>query len=416
MGATIIEKVLARASGRAVTVPAQIVTCKIDRLMMDSIDSDLSAAIDEIGIERAFDPERIVIIHDHEVPPSSAAVATMYANSRRRVGEFGIRNFFDMGRHGICHQFFVEQGFALPGQFVVGNDSHTTTYGALNCASRGLLQEIPYLFAKGELWFQVPETVRVNLHGKLSPHVVSKDIVLQLASRFGFKPFLNRAIEFAGPAVRDMSIGSRMAMSNMGIDLGAEYALFEFDDRTADFLKGRAREDFTPVSSDTDARFVETIDVDLDEIDSLVSGPHDLFTVMRACELGKVRIDQAFLGSCTNGRIEDLNTAAEILRGRKLADHVRMIVTPASQAIFKEMASSGLIEIFVDAGAIVTNSTCGACMGLTAGLLGDGEICIASSSRNFRGRMGSQKADIYLASPATVAASAVAGYIVSPAS
>ena len=339
----------------------------------------------------------------------------MYANSRKMISRFGIANFFDMGRHGICHQFFVEQGFALPGQLAIGNDSHSTTYGALNMASRGVLQEIIYVLAKGELWFKVPATVSVSLNGKLARWISSKDVILYLCHRFGFRPFLNRAIEYRGSALKDLSIESRMVLSNMAVDLGAEFALFEFDDIARRFLNGRARQPFKPVRSDPGAAVERSIYLELGEIQSLVAGPHNLFKVTPARDLSGVRIDQSFLGSCTNGRMEDMEVAASILRGRKIANHVRMIVTPASQAVFREMASSGLMQIFVDAGAIVTNSTCGACMGLSMGVLGDGEVCIASSSRNFKGRMGSPSAEVYIASPATVAASAVVGAITDPA-
>ncbi len=414
MGMTIAEKILATKSGRDVVRPGEIVTCRIDRLMLDSIDPDFCAAIDEIGIQRAWDPDRVIIIHDHEVPPASIGVANMYAESRRRARKFGIKHFFDMGNHGICHQFFVENGFALPGQLVVGNDSHTTTYGALNAASRGILQEVPYVFAKGELWFRVPDTVRVRLTGKLSQWVTSKDIVLHVAGRYNFNPFLNRSIEYCGEGLRHLSLAGRMVLSNMAVDLGAKFAIAEYDEVTAAYLAGRAVEDFVPVAADADASVVATIDLSLSDIRPLVAHPDGLFKVSPATEIKSVRIDQAFIGTCTNGRLEDLQLAAKVLKGRKIASHVRMIVTPASQAIFREMARSGLMETFLAAGAVVTNSTCGACMGLSMGILGDDEVCISSGSRNFKGRMGSASAKIYLASPATVAASAVAGEIADP--
>ena len=414
MGMTIAEKILATKSGRDVVRPGEILTCRIDRLMLDSIDPDFCAAIDDIGIQRAWDPDRVIIIHDHEVPPASIGVANMYAESRRRARKFGIKHFFDMGNHGICHQFFVENGFALPGQLVVGNDSHTTTYGALNAASRGILQEVPYVFAKGELWFRVPDTVRVRLTGKLSQWVTSKDIVLHVAGRYNFNPFLNRSIEYCGEGLGHLSLAGRMVLSNMAVDLGAKFAIADYDEVTAAYLAGRAVEDYVPVAADADASVVETLDLSLSDIRSLVAHPDGLFKVSPATEIKSVRIDQAFVGTCTNGRLEDLQLAAKVLKGRKIASHVRMIVTPASQAIFGEMARSGLMETFLEAGAVVTNSTCGACMGLSMGILGDDEVCISSGSRNFKGRMGSASAKIYLASPATVAASAIAGEIADP--
>jgi 3-isopropylmalate/(R)-2-methylmalate dehydratase large subunit len=411
---TIAEKILAEKSGRERVRPGDIVTCRIDRLMLDSFDHELCEAIDAVGLKRIKYPERVVVIHDHEVPPSSAKVATMYAESRRRVHRYGLLHFYDMGNHGICHQFFVENGYALPGQLILGNDSHTTTYGAMNAASRGILQEVVYVLATGRLWFRVPETVRIVLSGRLGPFVTSKDLVFLLARTYGVPTFLNKALEFAGPALASLSVASRMVLNNMAVDLGAKFAITEFDAVTSGYLSGRAVEPYTPVSSDADASVRQTIDLDLSEASPLVACPDELFKIKPARALAGTKIDQAFLGTCTNGRYEDMQTAANILRGNRIAKHVRMIVTPASQAIFLQMAKSGLMEDFVNAGAIVTNSTCGACMGLSMGLLGDGETCISSGSRNFRGRMGSARADIYLASPATVAASAIAGEIVDP--
>jgi 3-isopropylmalate/(R)-2-methylmalate dehydratase large subunit len=412
---TMAEKVLAIKSGRDSVRPGDVVTCEIDRLMLDSFDQDLCEAIDAVGLQRIFDPDKVVVIHDHEVPPSSASVATMYANSRKRIRQYGIAHFYDMGRHGICHQFFVENGYALPGQLILGNDSHSTTYGAVNAVSRGILQEVVYVLATGKLWFRVPETIRIVLRGRLSPYVTSKDLVFQLASVYGVRTFLNKSLEFCGPGLSDLSMASRMVLNNMAVDLGAKFAITEFDQVTADYLSGRAGSRFTPVSADDESTYRQTILLDLSEASPLVACPNDLFNVKPARSLPGIRIDQAFLGTCTNGRYEDMEAAADILRGQQIAKHVRMIVTPASQAIFVQMAKTGLMETFVNAGAIVTNSTCGACMGLSMGLLGDGETCISSGSRNFRGRMGSSLANIYLASPATVAASAIAGEIVDPA-
>jgi 3-isopropylmalate/(R)-2-methylmalate dehydratase large subunit len=412
---TMAEKILASKSGQASVRPGDVVTCQIDWLMLDSIDQDLCEAIDAVGLRRIKNPERVVVIHDHEVPPASAKVATMYAESRRRVRRYGIPHFYDMGNHGICHQFFTENGYALPGQLILGNDSHSTTYGAMNAASRGILQEVVYVLATGKLWFRVPETVRIVLSGALSPFVTSKDLVFLLAQTHGVQTFLNKSLEFTGPALRHLSIAARMVLNNMAVDLGAKFAITDFDDITAGYLSARAVESYTPVSSDPDALVRQTIHLDLSEASPLVACPDELFNVKPARSLAGIKIDQAFLGTCTNGRFEDMEMAAMILRGKRIAKHVRMIVTPASQAIFLQMAKSGLMEDFVNAGAIVTNSTCGACMGLSMGLLGDGETCISSGSRNFRGRMGSAHADIYLASPATVAASAIAGEIVDPA-
>jgi homoaconitase/3-isopropylmalate dehydratase large subunit len=276
------------------------------------------------------------------------------------------------------------------------------------------LQEVPFVFAKGELWFRVPDTVQVRLTGQLSEWVTSKDIVLHVAGRYNFSPFLNRSIEYCGEGLKGLSLAGRMVLSNMAVDLGAKFAIAEFDDVTASYLAGRAVEAFTPVAADADAPVAASLALALGDIRPLVAHPDGLFNVSPATECRNIRIDQAFIGTCTNGRLEDLQLAARVLRGRRIASHVRMIVTPASQAIFREMARSGLMETFLEAGAVVTNSTCGACMGLSMGVLGDDEVCISSGSRNFKGRMGSASAKIYLASPATVAASAIAGEIIDP--
>lgn len=414
MGMTMAEKILAAKAGRDQVRPREIVTCKIDRLMLESFDPDIIGVIKEIGITKVWDSERIVVIHDHEVPPASVEVANMYAESRRMARSFGLKYFFDMGNHGICHQLFVERGFALPGQLVVGNDSHVTTYGAFNAASRGIMEEVPHVLVKGVLWFRVPESVRVILRGELPRLVSSKDLILFLASRLGIQMTLNRSIEFVGPTIKGLSIESRMVLSNMAVDLGAKFAIMESDQKTLEYLAGRAVEPFTPVSSDPDADFHSVHEVDVSGLDPLVACPHELRNVRPVREVKGVKIHQAFLGSCTNGRLEDMQIAAQVLRGRKVHPDVRMIVTPASQAVFREMARTGLMEVFLDAGAIVTNSTCGACTGLHLGVLGHGDTCISSGSRNYKGRMGSPEAQIYLASPATVAASAVAGEIIDP--
>jgi 3-isopropylmalate/(R)-2-methylmalate dehydratase large subunit len=319
-----------------------------------------------------------------------------------------------MGRSGICHQLFVEKGYALPGQLSVGTDSHTTTYGALNMASRGIDQDLLYVLIKGELWFRVPETIRFEVTGKMLDGVMSKDLILFIAGKYGTDVALYKSAEFVGPTIGEMSIDSRLTISNMGVEIGAKFLLFEADGKTEEYLKNRAQDVFKPVTSDLDAVFQNVYKINIDGLEPQVACPHDVGNVKPVREVEGLPIDQAFLGSCTNARIEDLQIAARILKGRKIHPRTRMIVTPASQAIYKEALEKGLINIFIDAEAVVTNSTCGACDGLHLGVLGAGERCIASQNRNFKGRMGSPDSEVYLASPATVAASAVAGAIADP--
>lgn len=382
--------------------------------MLESFDQEVAATIDELGIREVWDPERVVLIHDHEVPPASADVATMYARSRQLARAFELSHVFDIGNHGICHQLFVEEGFALPGQLVVGNDSHATTYGALNVAARGIAEEVPWVLVEGSLWFRVPETVVIELTGVLDPAVSAKDMVLELARRLDLRVMLNRSVEFRGPAVEGLSIAGRMVLSNMGVDLGAKFALIAADTVTNAYLEGRARQPYEPVASDHDATVAARLTIDATGLEPLVAYPGSLAEVRPVREAGGVRIDQAFLGTCTNGRFEDLEAAAAILTGHRVHQDVRMIVTPASQTIFRQLHRTGLMDVFLDAGALVTHSTCGPCMGLHMGVLGNGEVCVSTGSRNTRGRMGSSDAQVYLASPATVAASAITGELTDP--
>lgn len=414
MGMTIAEKILAHKSSRSRVKPGDIVTCKIDRMMLESIDNDLVRAIQEVQVSKVWDRDRIVLIHDHETPPATPQMATMYAESRRLARKFGVTHFFDMGRHGICHQHFIEKGFALPGQLIVGNDSHTSTYGAFNAAGRGILEELVAVLLKGELWFRVPETVRITLKGSLQPWVSTKDVALHLASQPLSQDFFNRSVEYVGPGVTALSVASRMVLANMGTDLSAEFTLMEADEKTLTYLKDRAAEPFEVVEADDDADLAAHHTVDVAFLEPLVAGPHELRRVRPANTLKGVKIDQAFIGTCTSGRMEDLKIAAAALKKHKVHPNVRMVVTPASQAIFRELSTTGLMEVFIDAGAIVTNSTCGACMGMHLGVLGEKEVCISTGSRNYKGRMGSPGAEIYLGSPATVTASAIAGEIADP--
>lgn len=416
MGMTIAEKILARAAQKDRVRPGEMVVARVDRTRInDSAVSWAHKQIDELGVQQLWDADRVVLVADHHIPPSSVAQAEKYAACRRFARAFGLKHFYDIGQGGICHQVFVERGYARPGELVASSDSHSCTYGALNVAARGVgPTDMLYLLLKGELWFRVPETVRVVLTGAPQARVTSKDIALHIAGKYGTDFGLNRSLEFTGPAVSSLTIDSRLALANMGIELGAKFALFEADDRTLAYLRARVEGPFTPVSADPDAALAGEIEIDVSSLEPQVAMPHDVGNVRPVSAVAGLEIHQAFLGSCTNARLEDLQEAAEILRGRRVHPSVRMIITPASQDVYREALRSGLLEVFMDANCLITNAGCGACIGGSMGVLAADERCISSANRNFQGRMGSSQAEICLASPATVAASAVTGVITDP--
>jgi 3-isopropylmalate/(R)-2-methylmalate dehydratase large subunit len=410
---TMAEKVLARCSGRASVQAGEYLTAAVDLVMVHEAFTLCGIKLVGLGIEKLFDPDRVLVILDHYFPAPSEQMARGHAIARDLVRRFGIRHF--LGHAGICHQVLVERGHVLPGQLVLGSDSHSTTYGAVGAAGTGIgITEMTYLLATGELWLQVPHTIRFELEGELGPGVMSKDLFLHLAGRFGTEVAQYRAIEFAGSAAQQMSIASRMTMANMGVELGAKFAFFEADQVTCDYLRGRAGAVVAPFGPDPDAGYQAVHRIDASDLEPQIACPHNPGRVKPVSELGGVRVQQAFLGSCTNARLEDLAVAAEVLRGRSVHPGTRMIVTPASHAVIRAATAAGYTAVLQEAGAHITASGCGACPGGHGGLLAPGEVCLSSTNRNFRGRMGSPDAEVYLGSPASVAAAAVAGEIVDP--
>ncbi len=366
-------------------------------------------------MKRVWDSRRIVIVFDHLVPASSVRAAELQKIMRDFAGEQGIRSFYDAGRGGICHQVMPERGHVRPGELVVGADSHTCTYGALGAFATGIgATDMAAVFATGSLWFRVPAAIRVNVTGALPRYVTPKDLILSVTGMIGADGATYKALEFTGPTVRDISVDGRLTMCNMAVEMGAKVGIVPPDEKTLDYVKQRTDRPFKPVRSDPDAEYEETVEIDVAKLEPQVACPPNVDNVKPVSEVGRVRIDQAFLGSCTNGRLEDLRVAAEMLKGRRVKDGVRLIVAPASQDIFLQAAREGLLETFVEAGALVCNPNCGPCLGGHMGLLAPGEVCVSSSNRNFVGRMGSPEAQVYLASPATVAASALTGEITDP--
>jgi homoaconitate hydratase family protein len=418
MGMTMAEKILARASGRREVKPGDYVTAKVDQVMSQEAFAEVYGMLKEEGVERVWDPSKIAILLDHYVPAPTIAHAEVHKLIREGVKKYRIEGWHDM-QAGICHQIMGEKGHIIPGELILGTDSHSTTYGAFGAAGAGIgVSEMAYVLATGELWMRVPFTIKFVIKGSLPERVTSKDIILFIAGKYTTEVAQYKAIEFKGPTVERMSIASRMTMANMGVEIGAKFAFFEADQKTLDYLLQYVREEAKKrvgiFKADPDARYEQVYEIDVSRLEPQVAFPHDVGNVRPISAVGEVRVNQAFLGSCTNGRFEDLEIAAAILKGKRVHAETRLIVFPASWEIYLEALREGILEILIEAGAVICNPGCGPCLGGHMGLLAAGERCIASSNRNFKGRMGSTEAEVYLGSPATVAASALAGRIVDP--
>lgn len=413
MGQTMAEKVFSRKVGKKVYA-GEYVTAPVDRVMAHEAFSTASGRLVAAGIDRIAEPDKVVIILDHFLPSANERMATIHTQIRKMVQQFGIRHFLGE-REGICHQVMVEKGFVRPGDLIVGSDSHTCTYGAFGCAAAGIGRvEVAYVLAAGDLWFRVPSTVKVVLSGELPPGVYAKDLSLAIAMQFGSQFAQYRSIEFTGALAVALSLASRMVLSNMAIEFGAKFGLFAADEKCVAYLKSIGVDDAREFGPDADAVYEEEYRIDAGTLEPLVAFPHAVDNVHPVGEAAGIPVHQALLGSCTNGRIEDLRAAADILRGRQVASSVRLLVYPASREVLIQALEEGLIQTLVEAGAILCPPACGPCFGDHGGILAPGENCIASINRNFQGRMGSPEANVYLASPATVAASAWKGVICDP--
>jgi len=414
MGMTMAEKILARASGRQVVKPGEYVTAQVDRIMAhDNTFWKACELLEEYGTGLC-DPERIVAVIDHRVPALNVAVAEMHVKMRKYAQKYGVKAFYDAGE-GICHTVLPEKGHALPGRLIIGSDSHTTTYGAFGVASCGMgLSEVTYTMATGENWFRVPETIRFEMTGKLGFGVTSKDLMLHLAGTFKSEVAQYKAVEFGGPVAAALSQSDRITMSNMGVEIGAKFAFFEADAKTVAWLKPRTTEPVAPFGPDPDAVYAQVYTLDADGLEPQVAVPHYVDNVKPISQVGDVPVHQAFIGSCTNSRVEDLVRAAAILKGRRVKEGTRLILIPASREVLTEITRNGVLATFVEAGAMLSPPGCGPCGGGSQGILGPGETAISSTNRNFKGRMGSTESQVFLGSPETVAASAVEGKITDP--
>jgi len=412
----IIEKILAKASGKDYVSPGEIVEANVDVAMAHDLTGPLTVeSFRKIGAEKVWDNQRIVIVFDHLVPASSERSAELHSIMRKFVNEQKIENFYDVGRGGICHEVMPEQGHVRPGELIVGADSHTCTYGAFGAFATGIgATDMAAVFATGSLWLKVPSVIKVNVNGQFQKFVTPKDLILNIIGQIKAEGAIYKGIEFTGSTIRNLSIDGRMTISNMAVEMSAKAGIIEPDEITLNYVKARTNKPFKIFKSDSDATYEKVLDIDVTDMEPQVSCPHSVDNVKPISEVDDVNIDQAFLGSCTNGRLEDLRSATEFLKGKKISNGVRMIVIPASQEVYLQALQEGLLETFVKAGAIVGDPTCGPCLGGHLGLLALGEVCVSSSNRNFIGRMGSPKAQVYLASPATVAASAITGKITDP--
>jgi len=413
MGMTIAEKILATHAGKESVSPKEIVDAELDYVMVNDV-TGLPAfeVFEEFGA--APIREKAVLIQDHYVPNKDVASAEQAKSMRDFAKKYRIVNHFDVGRGGVCHQIMIEEGFAAPGRLIVGADSHTCSYGALGALSTGIgSSEAASAMATGQLWFRVPETQKFIVDGELGNYVMGKDIILHIIGSIGVSGSLYRSMEFYGSAIVSLPLSDRITISNMAIEAGAKCGIIPPDEKVSTYLKDRVIGDYSPVYADVGAEYEDTFEYDAAEIVPMVAKPHLPENVVPASEID-VTIDQAYLGSCTNGRIEDLRCAAEILEGKKVHPDVRMIVVPASKSVFEDALREGLIETFMAADAYVAGPTCGACLGGYMGVLAAGERCVSSTNRNFIGRMGHKDSEVYLANPAVVAASAITGRITDP--
>ncbi|MCI8888655.1 MAG: 3-isopropylmalate dehydratase large subunit [Hungatella sp.] len=414
MGQTIIEKIISRNTGSFQVKPGDIVTLSVDRVMVDDI--MIPFIVDkfrEMGFTKVWDPDKVVMIYDHLVPASQLDDIRHYKAGDEFAREYGIKHVHRSD--GICHQLMTEAGYVKPGDVVFGTDSHTTTYGCVGAFSTGIgYTEMAAILGTGSLWVKVPETIKIIIEGTLPENVMSKDVILKIIGDLGADGATYKALEFAGSGVEHMSISSRMTMANMAIEAGAKCALFTPDEKTARYCEIELDEFQKQLKGDEDGIYYKVLTYRGDEFVPVMACPSQVDKIRDVKSLEGISIDQVFIGSCTNGRLEDLAAAAKILEGKKAAPFVKLIVTPASRKVYEEAAACGILKTLIQAGAVVTHPGCGLCCGRTGGILCDGERVVATNNRNFLGRMGTSKVEIYLASPAVAAACAVAGKIVSP--
>jgi len=414
MPMTMSEKILAKTSNKISSEAGEIVMANIDIAMTHDLTGPLSVeSFKKIGTKKVWDPSKIVVPFDHQVPADSLDAANNHILMREFVKEQGITNFYDI-YEGVCHQILPEFGHVIPGELIVGTDSHTCTHGALGAFATGIgSTDMAMVFSTGQLWLKVPQTIRFNIEGTLKENVYAKDVILNIIGRIGADGATYKACEFAGQTVNNMTVSDRMVLCNMAIEMGGKTGLVEPDNKTINYIKNRSNKPYEIFKTDLDAPSLEIMEIDINNLEPQVACPHNVDNVKPVSEVD-TEIDQVFLGSCTNGRISDLRQAAKILKGNKIANGVRMLVIPASKEVYTKALNEGLINIFVDSGALVCNPCCGPCLGGHVGLIGPGEVSLSTSNRNFKGRQGSPDGEVYLSSAAVAAQSAIEGRITLP--
>ncbi len=412
------QKILASHAGLSEVKAGQLIKAKLDMVLGNDITSPVAInEFEKMGFTSVFDKEKISLVMDHFAPNKDIKAAEQCLQCRTFAKCFNIKNYFDVGDMGIEHALLPEKGLVAPGDAVIGADSHTCTYGALGAFSTGVgSTDMAAGMATGEAWFKVPSAIKFNLTGKLNDKVSGKDVILYIIGMIGVDGALYRSMEFSGEGLKNLSMDDRLCMANMAIEAGAKNGIFEVDEVTLEYVKGRVSKEFTVFKADDDAEYDEVYDIDLSKIEPTVACPHLPENTKNAAELSEIKVDQVVIGSCTNGRLSDMKAAAEILKGKHIAEGVRCIVIPATQSIYKECIKLGYLEIFIDAGCVVSTPTCGPCLGGHMGILAHDEVAVATTNRNFVGRMGHVTSKIYLASPETAAATALKGYITDPRS
>lgn len=418
MGMTMTQKILAAHAGLDSVVPGQLIEANIDLALANDITGPVAIReLKKADMDKVFDRTKVALVMDHFAPNKDIKSAEQCKECRDFARKHDIVNFFDVGRMGVEHALLPEQGIVASGDVIIGADSHTCTYGALGAFSTGVgSTDCAAGIATGKAWFRVPSAIKFNLTGKLNPWVSGKDVILCIIGMIGVDGALYQSMEFQGEGIASLSMDDRFSIANMAIEAGAKNGIFPVDEKTIEYMKGRAQHEPVVFTADDDAEYERVIDIDLSTVPSTVAAPHLPENTKPVTEFADVKIDQAVIGSCTNGRIEDMRIAAEILKGRKVADGVRAIVMPATQEVELQCIREGLAEIFIEAGAIISTPTCGPCLGGHMGILAAGERAISTTNRNFVGRMGHVESEVYLSSPAVAAASAITGYITDPAS
>ena len=416
MGMTMTQKILAKAAGLNRVEAGQLIEAKLDMVLGNDITTPVAITeFEKAGFTQVFDRDKISIVLDHYTPCKDIKSAELCLKARNFAHKHNITNFFDVGHMGVEHALLPEKGLCAPGEVIVGADSHTCTYGALGAFSTGVgSTDMAAGMATGLLWFKVPSAIKVTLKGKLQPHVSGKDVILHLIGAIGVDGALYKSLEFAGEGVASLSMDDRFTIANMAIEAGGKNGIFPVDEKTMEYINGRVNRPCEAFAADPDAVYDSEVVIDLNTLEPTVAMPHLPENTKVVSEVAGLPINQVVIGSCTNGRLEDLAAAAEVLKGKKVADFVKLIVTPASRKIYRQADEMGILDTLAEAGAIITHPGCGLCCGRTGGILTDGERVVATNNRNFLGRMGTSKVQIYLASPKTAASCAVAGKIVSP--